>query len=239
VKFHWDRNSKGDATSSCRMRVSEAWAGKGWGSYFPPRIGQEVIVEFLEGNPNFPIITGRVYNGSMTPPYKKDANQSGIKSRSTMKGETKNFNEIRFDDTKGKEELAIHAERNLSTSVEASQSISVGGNSSETVEGEYKLTAKKSVVATSTEEHVHVIGKKYVSVACEKNGMQVYPGYVKVGTDMMANHTTWDKEGVTVHGVPKVTIDAGGSKIEVSASGITITSPAPVEVKGSIIKLNV
>jgi type VI secretion system secreted protein VgrG len=237
VKFHWDRNAKGDATSSCRVRVSEAWAGKGWGSFFAPRLGQEVIVEFLEGDPDRPIVTGRVYNGSATPPY-KDGNQSGIKSRSTMKGGAKNFNELRFDDTKGKEEVALHAERNLSTSVEANQSISVGGDSSESVKGAYKLTAK-SVVAQSTTQHVHVIGKEYVSVACEKNGMQVYPGYVKVGTNVMANLTTWDSDGITVHGVPKVTIDAGGSKIEVSASGIQITSATGiVTVKGSMIKLN-
>jgi type VI secretion system secreted protein VgrG len=253
VKFHWDRNAKGDATSSCRIRVSEAWAGKAWGSFFAPRVGQEVIVEFLEGDPNRPIITGRVYNGASTPPY-KDGSQSGFKSRSTAKGEAANFNEIRFDDKKGHEQLSIHAERNMSTSVEADQSLSVGGNRSGTVTKDdklevkknqtvtvteaYKLTAK-SVVAQSTTNHVHVLGKEYVSVACEKNGMQVYPSYVSVGTDSMANHTTWDKDGVTVHGVPKVTIDAGGSKIEVSASGIKITSSQPVEVKGSLIKLNV
>jgi hypothetical protein len=84
-----------------------------------------------------------------------------------------------------------------------------------------------------------MIGKQYVSVACEKNGMQVYPSYVKVGTNSMANHTTWDAEGVTVHGVPKVTIDAGGSKIEVSAGSIKISAgTGVVEVVGGMIKLN-
>jgi type VI secretion system secreted protein VgrG len=253
VKFHWDRNSKGDATSSCRIRVSEAWAGKAWGSFFAPRVGQEVIVEFLEGDPDRPIITGRVYNGTQTPPY-KEGSQSGFKSRSTAKGAAANFNEIRFDDKKGHEELSIHAERNMSTSVEADHSLSVGGNRSGTVTKDDKLEVKKnqtvtvteayqltakSVVAQSTTNHVHVLGKEYVTVACEKNGMQVYPSYVKVGTDSMANHITWDAKGILVHGAPKVTIDAGGSTIEVSAAGIKISSGAPVEVKGSLIKLNV
>lgn len=262
VKFHWDRsgpNAKRDSQkkheSSCRARVSQEWAGRNWGAVFWPRIGQEVIVEFLEGDPDHPIVTGRVYNGKFKPPYDLPANktQSGIKTRSTPNGTPDNFNEVRFEDKKGKEEISIHAERNLSTTVEADESRSVGGNRSSTITKDdalkvmknqtvtvteaYSLHAK-SIVAASTADHVHVLGKAYVTVACATNGMQVYPAYVSVGTNSMANHATWDAQGIAIHGVPKVTIDAGGSQIEVSASGIKITSPATVEVKGAMIKLN-
>ena len=103
LQFHWDRYGKSDQDSSCWVRVAQVWAGKGWGVMHIPRIGQEVIVEFLEGDPDRPIVTGRVYNADNMPPYELTANQtqSGIKSRSTKGGGEDNFNEIRMEDKKG------------------------------------------------------------------------------------------------------------------------------------------
>ena len=128
VKFHWDRAEGRDEQSSCRVRVAQAWAGKGWGAVFHPRMGQEVIVEFLEGDPDRPIITGRVYNGEQKHPFALPAEktQSGIQSRSTKQGGTDNFNQIRFEDKKGAELLHVHAERNFQREVEADESDSVG-----------------------------------------------------------------------------------------------------------------
>ncbi len=98
VQFHWDRYGKKDQNSSCWVRVAQLWAGTQWGGIHIPRIGQEVIVEFLEGDPDHPIITGRVYNKDNMPPYGLPANatQSGIKSRSSKGGSADNFNELRF-----------------------------------------------------------------------------------------------------------------------------------------------
>ncbi len=126
VHFFWDRESesKRDENSSCWIRVAQVWAGKRWGASFWPRIGQEVVVDFLEGDPDRPIITGSVYNAEQMPPYlgdgldgkhKSDNKVSGIKSNTTKEG--KGFNEWRFDDTKGKEEIFIHAERNMDVRV--------------------------------------------------------------------------------------------------------------------------
>ena len=100
VSFHWDRNSKSDENSSCWVRVAQVWAGTKWGGIQIPRIGQEVIIEFLEGDPDRPIITGRVYNNDNMPPndLPASATQSGIKSRSSKGGNADKFNEIRFDD---------------------------------------------------------------------------------------------------------------------------------------------
>ncbi|MFY1665682.1 type VI secretion system Vgr family protein [Pseudomonas sp. Pseu.R1] len=128
VHFHWDRHDNADENSSCWIRVSQAWAGKNWGSVQIPRIGQEVIVSFLEGDPDRPIITGRVYNAEQTVPYDLPANatQSGMKSRSSKGGTPSNYNEIRMEDKKGEEQLYIHAERNQDIVVEVDESHSVG-----------------------------------------------------------------------------------------------------------------
>ncbi len=118
VQFHWDRLNPADETSSCWVRVSQIWAGSGYGWITIPRIGQEVIVDFLEGDPDQPIITGRVYNANQMPPYGLPANatQSGIKSNSSKGGG--GSNEIRFEDKKGDEQVYIHAEKNQDEVVE-------------------------------------------------------------------------------------------------------------------------
>jgi type VI secretion system secreted protein VgrG len=154
VQFHWDRQGVNNEKSSCPVRVSQVWAGSGWGAVFTPRIGQEVIVDFLEGDPDQPIITGRVHNGSNMPPYKPKTHptQSGIRSHSSPKGSQANFNEIRFEDLKGSEELYIQAERAQTTVVKGSQSISVGGDRSVTVTRDETYTVKKNRTTDITEK---------------------------------------------------------------------------------------
>jgi type VI secretion system secreted protein VgrG len=128
IQFHWDREGKKDENSSCWVRVSQPWAGKAWGAVAIPRIGQEVIVDFLEGDPDRPIITGRVYNKIQSPPYDLPANktQTGIKSRSSKDGNGANFNEIRMEDKKGSELLYIHAEKDKQVVVENDRAEQVG-----------------------------------------------------------------------------------------------------------------
>jgi type VI secretion system secreted protein VgrG len=128
VQFHWDREGTNNENSSCWLRVATPWAGKQWGAIHIPRIGQEVLVDFLEGDPDRPIVVGSVYNADMMPPYKLPDNktQSGIKSRSTLKGEPANFNEIRFEDKKGEEQLYIHAEKNQDIVVENDETHKIG-----------------------------------------------------------------------------------------------------------------
>jgi type VI secretion system secreted protein VgrG len=135
VQFHWDRLGKRDENSSCWVRVSQVWAGKNWGVMHIPRIGQEVIVDFLEGDPDRPLITGRVYNAAEMPPYDLPANQtqSGIKSRSSKGGSPANFNEIRFEDKMGAEMLTVHAEKDQEISVEHDESHSVGHDRTKSV----------------------------------------------------------------------------------------------------------
>ena len=142
VQFHWDRYGKEDENSSCWVRVSHPWAGKNWGAVALPRIGQEVVVSFLEGDPDRPLITGRVYNGDCMPPYDLPANQtqSGIKSRSSKGGGGSNFNEIRMEDKSGEEELFFHAERNQTIEVEADESHWVGHDRTKKVDNDETTT---------------------------------------------------------------------------------------------------
>ncbi|GAA0404396.1 type VI secretion system spike protein VgrG1b [Cocleimonas flava] len=150
VQFHWDRYGESNENSSCWVRVAQIWAGKKWGGIHIPRIGQEVIVDFMEGDPDRPIITGRVYNADQMPPYDLPANktQSGIKSRSSKNGTPANFNEIRMEDKKGSEELYIHAEKNHTNITENDRnedvghdrSLHVGHDKSEAVDNDKSIT---------------------------------------------------------------------------------------------------
>src|SRR5688572_17055917 len=146
VLFHWDREGekKKDENCSCWVRVSQPWAGKAWGGVAIPRIGQEVIIGFLEGDPDQPIITGRVYNAEQMPPYALPANmtQTGIKSRSTKGGGPDNFNEIRFEDAKGSEQVFIHAEKNQDIEVENDETHWVGHDRTKTIDNDEKYHIK-------------------------------------------------------------------------------------------------
>ena len=132
-QFHWDRLGKQDENSSCWIRVSHPWAGKGWGAVATPRIGQEVIVSFLEGDPDRPIITGRVYNAEQTPPFGFPAGavSSGIKS-DTHKGS--GYNEMSFDDTAGTEKVTIHGQYDMNTTVEHDQTSTIHNNRTDQVD---------------------------------------------------------------------------------------------------------
>src|SRR6202521_2249006 len=136
VQFHWDRLAKGDQNSSCWIRVSHPWAGKNWGMIAIPRIGQEVIVDFLEGAPDQPIITGRVYNAEQMPPWDLPANmtQTGVLTRSSKGGSGANANAIRFEDKKGAEQLWIHAEKNQDIEVENDETHWVGHDRTKTID---------------------------------------------------------------------------------------------------------
>ena len=134
VQFHWDREGKSDANSSCWLRVSQVWAGAGFGAMHIPRIGQEVIVDFLEGDPDQPIITGRVYNATRTVPYSLPGNatQSGIKSNSSKGGG--GSNELRFEDLKGQEQVYLHAQKDEVIVVEHDKTETVHHNETITID---------------------------------------------------------------------------------------------------------
>ncbi|ANI59892.1 type VI secretion system Vgr family protein [Pseudomonas sp. GR 6-02] len=160
VHFYWDRHDQSNENSSCWMRVSQAWAGKNWGAMQIPRIGQEVIVSFLEGDPDRPIITGRVYNAEQTVPYTLPANatQSGVKSRSSKGGSPANFNEIRMEDKKGAEQLFIHAEKNQDIEVENDETHWVGHDRSKSIDNDETVHVKHDRTETVDNNETITIG---------------------------------------------------------------------------------
>ncbi|SDT97432.1 type VI secretion system Vgr family protein [Halopseudomonas salegens] len=136
VSFPWNRYCSKDQDSSCWIRVSHPWAGSGFGGIHIPRIGQEVLVDYLHGDPDRPIITSRVYNALQMPPWGLPANatQSGFLTRSTLGGGYDNANALRFEDSKGAEQLWIHAERNQDIEVENDETHWVGNDRSKTID---------------------------------------------------------------------------------------------------------
>ncbi len=135
VQFHWDREGQKDEQTTIWIRVAHHIAGKNWGFHGLPRIGQEVVVAFEEGDPDRPLIIGSVYNDEHMPPYEYPAEKTktGFKSRSSKNGSTSNFNEIRFEDRKGEEEVYIHAEKDQKNVVENDETTSVGHDRKEDV----------------------------------------------------------------------------------------------------------
>jgi type VI secretion system secreted protein VgrG len=150
VQFHWDRYGKRNENSSCWIRVSNPWAGGNWGGMAIPRMGQEVLVDFLEGDPDQPIITGRIYNADQMPPYALPANatQTGIKSRSSKGGGAANFNEIRFEDKKGSEQLFLHAEKNQDIEVEKDETHWVGNDRKKNIDHDETTVVKNNRTET-------------------------------------------------------------------------------------------
>jgi type VI secretion system secreted protein VgrG len=152
VQFHWDREGQNNDKSSCWIRVTQAWAGPGWGAWYLPRIGQEVVVEFLEGDPDRPIVTGSVYNGENPTPITlpDHKTQSTLRSNSSPGGE--GSNELRFEDSAGHEQVYLHAQKDFNIVVENDKTQYVGGNEtllvkkdrSRTIEGNQSLEVKKN-----------------------------------------------------------------------------------------------
>lgn len=182
VQFFWDRYGKKDENSSCWIRVSHPWAGEKWGFIHIPRIGQEVIVDFIGGDPDYPMITGRVYNADQMPPYGLPDNKSasGIKSRSTKGGGATDFNEIRMEDSKGKEQLYVHAQRNLDTVVEESESrvvavdrnSRIGQNDSRFVKKDDKhVVGANQAVQVQANQSIAVTGNQDNSVKGDQSNM--------------------------------------------------------------------
>lgn len=257
LQFHWDRYGKRDEASSCWVRVSQVWAGGQYGAIHIPRINNEVIVEFINGDPDQPIVTGRVYNGDNNVPYELPANatQSGIKSRSSLGGNSSNFNEIRMEDKKGEEELYIHAERNhtqvteanRSESVGANRTLSVGSNKTETVGEDRKLTVegnksetikknkKIKVDGTFTEE---IKGATKIDIVEGNYKQSVKAGTLSVSSKKKLKITSSDlldiksAKAMQLESDASITLKVGSSQIVLTPGKIAISANI-IEVDGS------
>ncbi|MHC5539754.1 type VI secretion system Vgr family protein [Singulisphaera rosea] len=239
VQFHWDREGKNDGNSSCWVRVGTPWAGKNWGIVHIPRIGQEVIVDFEEGDPDRPIIVGSVYNADMMPPYTLPDNktQSGVKSRSSLQGSTENFNELRFEDKKGSEDVYFHAEKDFHRSVENDDDLQVGNDQTITVQNNRTESVKKGDESVTIEK-----GNRTVVVSMGDDTHQVKMGNRDVQVDMgndsltikMGNQTTKVNLGkCSTEALQSIEFKVGQSSIKLDQMGVTIKGMM-ISVQGQI-----
>ena len=249
VLFHWDRYAEANENSSCWIRVAQAWAGKKWGMMFVPRIGQEVIVEFLEGDPDRPIITGRVYNGQAMPPYALPdyKTMSTIKTNSSKGGE--GFNELRFEDKKGSEQVFLHAERNQDTRVKNDCFEWIGNNRHliimrdqfEHVENNrHEIVDMDHMEEIGKDRHLKVAGKEAKEVA-GSHSFTVTGDVIEVFKSSHSEQTTQSyyvkAMDVVIEAMTSITLKVGGSSVVVDSSGVTATGPT-VTIDGGQTKIN-
>jgi type VI secretion system secreted protein VgrG len=246
VQFPWDREGKDDEKSSCWVRVATSSAGENWGFVAIPRIGQEVIVDFLEGDPDQPIIVGSVYNDANMPPYDLPANQtqSGLKTRSSKGGSAKNFNELRFEDKEGSEEVFFHAETNFNRVVKNNDTLKVGldkkdpgdqtieihndravtlkeGNDTLKVEkGNQDINVKKKIDIEAGDQLTIKVGKS--KLVMKKNGDITMSG---MKLDIKGTNS------VKIKGVSS--FEAGGTMVKIAGSAKTDIKGAMTKIAGS------
>ncbi len=227
VKFHWDRYSKADENSSCWIRVAQVWAGKHWGAMYIPRIGQEVIVEFLEGDPDRPIITGRVYNGQAVPPYepKTYPTVSTLKSGSSKGGG--GFNEIRFEDKKGDEQIFIHAEKD--------EDVRIKNDSKEWIGNDRHLIVK-------TNQLEKVEGDKHLTVKGDQNEKIDGTISIEAGSDIQekagSNYGFEAGSNIHIKGGTNVVIEAGTQLSIKAGSSFVDLGPMGVSISGMAVNIN-
>lgn len=248
VQFHWDRYGKGDDNASCWIRVAQSSAGKGWGSMSIPRIGHEVIVEFLEGDPDRPIVTGQVYNSGAMPPYALPAGATITTQKSNSSKGGAGFNEIRTNDKKGSEQVFIHGEKN--------QDIRIKNDTLEWIGHDRHLIVKndqveevgndrgEKIIRDHVEEigrdhHLTVKGKEAIKVT-GSHSLTVEDDVIEVFKKNQSTQITKDlyikAENLVLEGTTNITINVGSSFIAIESGGIKIgtTGDIVLEATGNL-----
>jgi type VI secretion system secreted protein VgrG len=249
VQFHWDRYGRRDERSSCWIRVSQPWAGRGWGTISVPRIGQEVIIDYLEGDPDRPVCTGRLFNADQPVPYglPDGAHMMGFKSRSTPGGG--GFCEMVIHDSKGKELINIHSQKDMVTTVQNTQATVVNGpHQTNTVSTGYQTnTVKQYIVTTAQTGHIHDTAKTNIELTAEddyihqtaKTNIELVAQTAHLHQTAKQNiELTSQTEHIHLKANTDITLEVGSSKIVLQADGTILIQGVNVSVMGSRIDLN-
>jgi type VI secretion system secreted protein VgrG len=266
VTFHWNKPDKPNAKSSCPVRIATPWAGKSWGAVSIPRVGQEVVISFLEGDPDRPLIIGSVYNGDNTVPYSLPTNktQSGIKSRS-LNGGTADFNELRFEDKQGSEDFFMHAQKDMHKEVENdhvvtidhdetvtikndrnhtvtnNDTLNVNQNGSTTIGQSFKLSAGTQIELVSGASSIILkasgeIQISGVNITITGNSSVSVEGQVQVGIKAGATMDIGAGASVKVHSDAMMDVE-GGAMTTVKGAMLTASGDAMTQVSGGIIMI--
>lgn len=266
VQFHWDRYGRRDERSSCWIRVSQPWAGQGWGTISIPRIGQEVIIDYLEGDPDRPVCTGRLFNADQPAPYglPDGAHMMGFKSRSTPGGG--GFCEMVIHDQKGKELINIHSQKDMVTTVQNTQATVVNGpHQTNTVSSGFQTnTVKQYIVTTAQTGHIHETAKTNIEMTAQDAHIHqtartnieltAQDDYIhqtaKTNIELVAQNAhlhqtakqnielTSQTEHIHLKANTDITLEVGASKIVLQQDGTILIQGVNVAVMGSRIDLN-
>ncbi|MAY87797.1 MAG: type VI secretion system tip protein VgrG [Pseudooceanicola sp.] len=241
VQFHWDRDGKKNENSSCWVRVATPWSGKGWGMVAIPRMGQEVVIQFEEGNPDRPICTGMLWNEETKPAfnYPDDATQLGIRTRSSKSGSDQTYNELMFDDKKDAELMRVQAQKDHQELIKNKSVRTIGFDEIDAgahdADGCLSEVIKQDVTRTITDgNHYHTIkkgdeefkietGSQTIEIETDKTQTikQNYSTTISQG-----NHTTEVKQGNQTD-----TVKLGNISVKASAGKITMEAAQKIELK--------
>ncbi|MDN4629814.1 type VI secretion system Vgr family protein, partial [Erwinia sp. PsM31] len=245
-----------DDTSSCWVRVSSAWAGQGYGSIQIPRVGDEVVIDFINGDPDRPMVTGRVYNEGNMPPWglPAAATQMGFYSRS-KDGHKDTANALRFEDKAGHEQIWIHAEKNMDTEVESCETHHVGVDRLKAIGRDEKVTIKRNHLTETGEKHVVNVGKDETVLTMDKEGnalleantsikLKVKDNYILISPDAIeiqvkSGDLHAESELQALFKGNELTTVGDGKNTEMKANDtVSITGTNVADIKGAMVKIN-
>jgi type VI secretion system secreted protein VgrG len=264
VKFHWDRLAKGDDTSSCWVRVSSAWAGQGFGGVQIPRVNDEVVVDFINGDPDRPLIIGRVYNEASMPPWALPAaaTQMGFLSRS-KDGNSDTANALRFEDKAGHEQIWIHAEKNMDTEVESCETHHVGVDRQKSIGRDEKVTIKRNrqadvgehAVSNTGIQHVINVGEGETVLTMDKDGNALLEANTSIKLKVKENYILITPDAIqiqvntgNIHAESELQALFKGNKLTTLGTGkdaelkandtVSITGTNITDIKGAVVNIN-
>ena len=238
VQFPFDHEGDITTDKTLWVRVMQGWSGNNWGTQYIPRIGMEVVVAFLEGDVNRPMVVGCLFNGNNKPVFAaSEKNKSGLRTRSTMQGGTANFSEFSIDDTKGSEAVFLHAEKDLNVEVENNRSVTVtkdetvkiDGKKTDTVKGDYAVTVSQGNLSTTVSqgnESLDVSQGTITHSAAQSITLKVGGSSIKIDTSSIT---------LTVGGS---TVKLTASEVDVTGIQVNITGQAQTAVKGAIVQVS-
>ncbi len=245
VQFHWDRQGQSDENSSCWIRVAQGWAGKQWGFICIPRIGQEVIVSFLEGDPDRPIITGSVYNADQMPPYTLPDNQTQSTWKSMSSKGGGGFNEIRYEDKKGSEQIFIHGEKDMDMRIKNDRREWIGEDRHLVITRDKLETTGRDSHLDLTRDHIEKIGRDHHLTISGKEAISITGSHsLAVTGDVIeqfsGNHSSQVTQNlylkamqVVIEAAVGLTIKAGSNFITIDPTGVAISGTPMVQINSA------
>jgi len=240
VQFHWDQQGKKDENSSCWVRVAQNWAGTSWGAFSLPRIGQEVVVSFLDGDPDRPLVTGCVYNGDNPVPYTLPDQQTKTTLKSNSSQGDGGFNEIRFEDDKDKEQIFVQAQKDMLVKILHDRTETVDHDDTVTVKNDRKLTVSEGnatfTVSKGNASYTLSEGNETRSVAGTRSltvtKAETHSNKANFSQDVAGNFTLQVTGDITIKASGAVMIEAGTSLTVKSGTGLSAQAGTSLSLSG-------